>query len=361
MREYDPTWGHPMPDASERLERRQEARNAAYTDAITNALLASASGVPFNPRALAVAEIAAGQWGRAFASATVEPAGPLADAVTPEVLELIGRSLIRRGECVFELRVSGAGRVMLLPAAEWDVHGGPDPDGWSYRLDRIGPDGQRSVEVPAARVAHFRYAVDPIQPWQGVSPLDLQTETAGLAAALELRLRQEAAGQVGNLIALPASADKTSFEQNLGKLDGRVLLVPTTAGGWDAGPGEAPRRDWQASRLGANPPAALLDMRQQTTRQVLAACGVPSTLIDRSDGTDRRESWRQFLFGTIAPVGLLVAKELSFKLDGDVRLGWEELRASDLAGRARAFQSMVTAGMDVSKAAALAGLMMEDD
>ena len=31
--------------------------------------------------------------------------------------------------------------------------------------------------------------------------------------------------------------------------------------------------------------------------------------------------------------------------------------ASDLSGRARAFQSMVGGGMDVQKAAALAGLM----
>ena len=39
-----------------------------------------------------------------------------------------------------------------------------------------------------------------------------------------------------------------------------------------------------------------------------------------------------------------------------LRLVWDELRASDLAGRARAFQSMVGAGMDIAKAAALPGL-----
>ena len=45
------------------------------------------------------------------------------------------------------------------------------------------------------------------------------------------------------------------------------------------------------------------------------------------------------------------------KLDApDLVLVWDELRASDLAGRARAFQSMIGGGMDVAKAAALAGL-----
>ena len=62
------------------------------------------------------------------------------------------------------------------------------------------------------------------------------------------------------------------------------------------------------------------------------------------------------LFGVLSPLGRLVQTELRAKL-GDVTLDWSELRASDLSGRARAFQSMVGGGMDVSKAAGLAGLM----
>ena len=48
------------------------------------------------------------------------------------------------------------------------------------------------------------------------------------------------------------------------------------------------------------------------------------------------------------------------KLDDGVSINWDELRASDLSGRARAFQSMVTAGMDVTQAASIAGLMVQD-
>ena len=69
-----------------------------------------------------------------------------------------------------------------------------------------------------------------------------------------------------------------------------------------------------------------------------------------------REAWRLALFGVLSPLGRLVETELRAKL-GDVTLDWSELRASDLSGRARAFQSMVGGGMDVSKAAGLAGLM----
>ena len=57
------------------------------------------------------------------------------------------------------------------------------------------------------------------------------------------------------------------------------------------------------------------------------------------------------------PVSLSVAAELSDKLDSNVSLSFDRMFASDLSGRARAFQSMVGGGMDVAKAAALAGLM----
>ena len=61
----------------------------------------------------------------------------------------------------------------------------------------------------------------------------------------------------------------------------------------------------------------------------------------------------------IAPVSKLVELELSAKLDIAVTLTHEEMRASDLAARARAFQSMVGGGMDPAKAAGLAGLMAD--
>ena len=72
-----------------------------------------------------------------------------------------------------------------------------------------------------------------------------------------------------------------------------------------------------------------------------------------------REAWRLALFGVLAPLGRLVESELKAKLDDEVSLSWQELRASDLSGRARAFQSMVGGGMDISKAIAGAGLMVE--
>lgn len=337
------------------LETREAA--SSYTDSITSILLAQASGNSTTAQAIGAAEVCAGQWGRAFMSAVPSGRSSVEAALTPAVLELIGRSLVRRGEAVFEIQVR-RGRLVLRPAAHWDVLGGADPADWTYRLTFHGPDRMEQRKVSSERVVHVRYAVDAAEPWRGLSPLAVQPETAGLAAMLEKRLRQEASGQVAKLIALPDTANTSSFETNLGGADGRTILVPSTAGGWTEGAPSAPARDWTPQRHGADPPEGLVMLRDRAAVTVLAACGVPVLLLEKSDGTGLREAWRQFLFGTVSPVAKLVTRELADKLDTPgLGLTFDELRASDLAGRARAFQSMVGAGMDVSKAAALAGLM----
>ena len=56
-----------------------------------------------------------------------------------------------------------------------------------------------------------------------------------------------------------------------------------------------------------------------------------------------------------------MAAELAEKLDAPrLALDFSALFASDITGRARAFASMVQAGMNVEKAAALSGLLAEE-
>ena len=111
-------------------------------------------------------------------------------------------------------------------------------------------------------------------------------------------------------------------------------------------------------RLGAEPPTALVELFRLSREDVLSACGINPSLVMDAQGTAQREAYRQFLFGTVAPLGRMVASELSAKLDTPVVLDWDELRASDIAGRARAFGVMVsTGGMDIERAAGLSGLL----
>ena len=141
-------------------------------------------------------------------------------------------------------------------------------------------------------------------------------------------------------------------------LNGRGLLVESQAERWGAGGGESTfsaRNDWMSQRLGANPPDSLVNLLVEHRRSVLAACGVPVEVLGGGDGSARREAWRGFVYGTLAPLGTIVEREVRRALGIDIRLRWDSLRASDITGRARAFKSLVEAGMDAGRAEALVG------
>ena len=104
----------------------------------------------------------------------------------------------------------------------------------------------------------------------------------------------------------------------------------------------------------------MVDLVDVSSREIYAACGFNAALWGGSQAASVREAWRLALFGVLSPLGRLVQAELQDKLEDSVTLSWQELRASDLSGRARAFQSMVGAGMEVERAAGLAGLMVDD-
>ena len=117
--------------------------------------------------------------------------------------------------------------------------------------------------------------------------------------------------------------------------------------------------DLKSERFGAEPPAPLVELLSASSQEVYSACGFNSALWGGSS-SGVREAWRLALFGVLSPLGRLVESEFKARLDEEISLSWQELRASDLSGRARAFQSMVGGGMPVDQAVAVAGLMVED-
>ena len=110
---------------------KAETRAAAsYTDAVVSAIVARATGGnPANVLQTGAVEAASALVGRAFASATINPAMP---AVTPAILGIVGREIIRRGECVFAIDVDPETGLRLTPASSWDITGGPSPESWTY-------------------------------------------------------------------------------------------------------------------------------------------------------------------------------------------------------------------------------------
>ena len=342
---------------------RSEHRDASATDAIVDALVSAASGgnVPPLVEALGAVEIAAGLWGRSLASATIEPSTVATRALTPSVLAAIGRGLAVRGEAVFAIEVLpqyGVDPVELIEASTWKVSGGTRPETWLYAVELPTPNGVVKRTLPAESVVHVRYATRPRSPWAGVSPLGMASETRTLAAWIERRLAEETSTATSYVLPLPDGGPGESFlalKNGLQAGKGKLHLFETVAKGWGAGEGAAPQGDYDVKRLGAAPPDGLRNLRSDLRSDVLGIYGVPSSI--HGTGGSARESYRQMLGSTIAPLAALIVEELSVKLDTPgLTFTFESLKAADITGRARAFKALVDAGMDKAKAQALTGL-----
>ena len=344
---------------------KPETRDSSYTDALIASIVTNATGATIaTPTATGALESAAGLVARSFAGATVNAPTALSGALTPGFLSLVGRSLVRYGEIAFYVHVRG-GTLRLTPAASHDVKGDSEPETWTYELHLAGPSRYWSVDhVPSESVLHFRHQVDPGRPWRGVGPIESAALAGKLSTATISALADEAGGPRGHLLPIPVDgADPTvaTLKADIRTLAGKLAIVESAgAAGWGDSDGAKGGPGWKPERIGANPPASMVQLLEAARGEVLAACGVPISLFTDSDGTGQREGFRRFLHTVLQPLARIVEAELSDKLEADITINLDGIFAADLSGRARSFQSMVSAGMDPTKAAGLSGLMADE-
>ena len=339
-----------------------ERRDESYTDEVVAAILARSSATAQDdPGATAAVWIAASMFARALASATVAPATLATAALTPPLLALVGRALMLRGECLLVPRIE-AGGLALDVASHWTVTGRPEPATWRYRVTRPGPSITLSTDLPTEAVAHLRINCDAARPWRGQSPLRGPSVSAAMLAHVEQRLSEETTAQVGTLLPHPDSAKPEQIDaiaEQIAALRGRVALTPSMAGGWEEG-GPAPKGDWKAERLGANPPQTIPALRMDAHRAILAAGGINSqALLEAAPGNAAREAWRQYATGFVAPIAREIAAQLAATLETPgLAFGLDALGGNvgaDIASRARAVAALVNAGATLDSAAAAVG------
>ena len=108
-----------------------------YTEvAIAASVEQYAAGSVARPEGLAAVEAAASHVRKsAFSAARSVPDLP---ALNPQLLGLMGRAYVLRGEAVFMIAVDDAG-LALVPASSWDVAGPADPRAWRYQVDLPAP------------------------------------------------------------------------------------------------------------------------------------------------------------------------------------------------------------------------------
>ena len=210
----------------------------------------------------------------------------------------------------------------------------------------------------------IRYSTDPARPWKGVGPLARSNLDAGLLSSLTTRMKEEAGASSAIVIPSPADglADSTTaLRSDLAKAKGGLMLLETMSAGYGDRAG-APASDWSVKRLGSMIPDVNETIRSSVGLSIAAALGVPVSLLTDADGVSQRESWRRFIWGSVAPLARIIGHELSNKLDlPDLKFDFSSLYASDISGRAAATRRLVEAGMPIAEAASITGLVASDE
>ena len=345
--------------------KAEDRASDAFGAAAVAALVAQASGGVTAAQAASTAavEAAAGLLGRAFGAADVTAPEPIKRALTPATLEMVGRQIIRTGDHLVRIRVDG-GRIVLDPVGDWDVRGSYAPETWTYRAHFGGPSRTTTARgLTRDEVLHFQYAAEPRRPWVGMGPLQFATLTGRLSAEVAAALGDEAGGPRGSFLPVPKPGDDPTlagFRSAIRGAAGKLLTVESGDLGASDPSQMAASEQYKPRRFGAQFPQAMVELSRRAFIETLSCCGVAPAVFEHS-GAQPRESWRQVLFGFIAPLARIVEAELQRGLGAEVGLSFADLRASDLQARARSFQAMVTGGKTVAEAATLAGLMLPDD
>ena len=358
---------------------KPERRSAGggYSDAVVAAIEAQAARTVADISATAAIEAAAGALSRAFAGAEVDAAPWAVDAVDPPWLAQVGRSLVREGASLSVIGMDGMGNAHLTPAAFYnfeaiDVPGAELEQDWNARATTYGPSSSYTRLLPREQLVFVRWGTSPGTRYRGQGPTSWANLTARMQGEAERSLADEAAGPLAQLLAIPNDPgedgdddDETNdplakLRADIANARGKALTIETTAGGWGEGRVAAPQRDWMASRLGPQPPDAMVKLSNAGFSRMLAACGCSPAMFDDSDGTAKREALRQWFMGTVRPLARILEHELTMRLDTPVKLRFD-LYATDLAGRASAFKALVAGGMAVDQAIGLSGLMADDD
>ena len=342
-------------------EHRNADPSGSYTTDVLNYISSSVSGQALRGTAAAI-EICAGVWQRGMSSAEVTPMNARTAALTPTLLGHIGRNLCLYGEVVASIDVR-RGQVTLTPAQSWVVSGGLDRDSWVYECTFQTPSGSVVRSLPSSRVLHIMYAQSSAQPWCGVSPLGQAGLTQSMLYNLESALAQEARTPTAYVVPVPDPKQAHQLTTDLRGSKGGLSLVPSTRSdaAWGMGQESTPGSDWQSMRLGMSPPLPVVELRSRAELSILAAAGVPVTILSLSDGTAKRADLARFLTLTLEPVGRIVTEQVGAALEvPDLKLDFSAASAADLASKGRVFGQLVSNGVSIADAAEVAGLPISD-
>ena len=311
---------------------------------------------------LAVERCVEGMLSRTLAAAAVTTASGRPSPFTPQLRAWAGGRLIREGEAHLIVDVDGAD-VRLAPA----VGGVEARDGgeWGYSLSRLSPGYAESLYYPTDRVCALIWQPDPTQPWTGVGPFE--STTRDLAASVSALLAREARSPHGymSVLEMPSGvtegqrqATSDSYAQQVGRNSGGLVTLSLSSTGREmvGGRGSGGRTD----RYGFSPPAPVTDLALALDQRLLAAAGVPPSLMSES-ATEVRSAIRFWLSETVGPVVDRAAASLSEATGDEHTINLDPVRSPDeFVSLARAAGSLAGAGVPTLEALTMVGFDVAD-
>ena len=327
-----------------------DGETVSFTDVVVDALLAQATGAVYAGTPAAT-ELAGRLIGRAMMDAEVKGAPWL----TPEVMQVIGRSMVMRGESLHAVYDEG-GSPQLIPVAHWDVEGGPVPSTWRYRCEMFGPSGEISTVLHRDGVLHVILDPSPSQPWKGTTAAG--SVAARIAMTAAAALQSEFQVPVTRIIPMPEGTTKptlNALKADLKASAGKIALPPTMKAGLGDGPSSAPAHDWSPRRTGPDPPAGHVQAHADAEARLIASLGIhPVAMAPQATAGAMREARRQLQVDVLDPFARLIEHSarrisrgvsISFPIRSDVALlqakvaqtyaamGYDKETAVKMAGR----------------------------
>ena len=346
---------------------RSEKRSSVG-DAVTSWALSQASVKAANSGSTAAIECAAGLLSRSLADAEVVGESWVQDALNPAVRAQMGRSLIRDGSSMSLIQSDMTG-IILLPVSSWTPAGGDKPSTWIFTVHVNGPTSMRTLTLPGAGLLFLRWGSSASAPYAARGPVSWASTTAKMSAETERSIGDEASGPIATLIPLPESGmgsgdiDPTAdIRKKIANARGDAVTLPTTRQGWAEGAAAAPARDWAGNnRLGPNWPASMATIQAQAFAHMLGSCGIPPDLFSPgSNSQGQKEALRRYHLSTVIPLSKQIAYEATMKLETSVSFRFD-CYPKDMTGRATSFQKLVAGGMELERAAALSGVLADDN
>lgn len=324
-----------------------EQRN--YTAAVTELTSGASTTGQESPIAMV---LAAGYVLRAFASATVS--GASATLFDEERAANMAYELLTNGETIWHVRNGVLNHVQsysVLSNGSYQVSG----------AQALGADLTQATVRPGD-ILHARY-VKNYRDLRGRSLTALAPNVVDTVVKLEKSFSAEMNAPTGYVLPIPTDGDDdtvTQLKEDLAALQGRILLMKTSTGGWDAGRTNAPRKEYELQRIGADIPDGNVALYKTLNEFLFAMLGIPNDLVNAQNAAGQREAWRRFLHSTVQPMAKIISAAAA-RINLTVTFDFEGLFASDITGRARAFNSLVQGGMDVEQAATVTGILTEEE